>query len=1014
MSHPSLHEKYSNDHPHAPLQISLSPVPPLNSANFINDSSNNHTISTTSTTISSTSHVLDFSGYNGSSDGAKSVSVKEVVLKKDDTSSIGISFVAGTIPGTGKSGANGSGRHGKQPTPMPAIFVNCITPGGPADLSGHIQSNDQVLAVNGSTVTGLSCQDIMNRIEQSGHSIQLLLLQRSQQQTANEQSVPTSNEPHAKLQSSPPCITPPLPMDQSWSRSANDFVLRNSRTSPSRRHSSGSTLDYFYRDPYIPEHRASVPSILEAVQDINTSSTTFFPKILPSSISSLQESTKPKSLSTMEIPLNSVKRQTNIGDFRSQNGTSNFGFPQFTRTLPPNSSLPSKNQRWSSTEFLSAPLASSTPASSPSSRRINSSSHRRMSLISAKRLLAKQNKQILFRQKTGSIRKERLNEKFYECFLSKQDGSLGLNIIGGVDTKTELGGVYVKSLRANGSAEKQGTIKPGDRIIQINSINLEEVRHEEAVRILHECPTKCLLVLGRNQCSSKPVFTLCPPTIMINGMVTAEDVNPRELVKEEVTVTSRKMAQVERNWKPENSSSESSMSEVSSSMDYPRVKSELALCNEEDIKPPKRTTPNNSEMATSEQSPPPEPHGVQQDVQTIPVNTRIKDVKSIQEGVPPTIMEGSSEDLQLKDNENFTYQKSGATKNEGIPKEGLQEDLTFSDERDKKVPGTNYERWKHFGNGACLRQEPSNSVVISAERGQSGSHAKDDSLIHQNTDHGSDGPTCSLGGIPPEDTSYSSPESKTTLTTSQPKDYRGVVSLETDLAESQSESALKGGDPMSIDVVNTADGSSTLGDELTPDQVNPSNENEENMMQQYSDAGRRSSDESLNPKESTAEKNESLNALNLGNAHQPPSGSRSKMTSLASANVKDVIRSESYKSAAEEEKQISKPLSSPRKEKIPLPLHLKFGPTSDKNPFNNLSWLWEVPLVRSPEVINHDRLNRLLNKLENSLQSRKYLEEFQLIKRESFSNIGRTKVALMAENKAKNRCQENVPCIRLF
>ena len=63
---------------------------------------------------------------------------------------------------------------------------------------------------------------------------------------------------------------------------------------------------------------------------------------------------------------------------------------------------------------------------------------------------------------------------------------------------------------------------------------------------------------------------------------------------------------------------------------------------------------------------------------------------------------------------------------------------------------------------------------------------------------------------------------------------------------------------------------------------------------------------------------------------------------------------------------------------------LKSGPTSDiqddpyEDPFKNLSWLWEVPLVRSPDVINQDLLKQLLQQFENRLHSNKYLEEFQV------------------------------------
>ena len=70
-----------------------------------------------------------------------------------------------------------------------------------------------------------------------------------------------------------------------------------------------------------------------------------------------------------------------------------------------------------------------------------------------------------------------------------------------------------------------------DRIIQINSINLEEVQHEEAVGILQEAPVRCLLVLGRRQCIPKLVSHY-PPMAIFNKTVPAEDMYPKEFVKE--------------------------------------------------------------------------------------------------------------------------------------------------------------------------------------------------------------------------------------------------------------------------------------------------------------------------------------------------------------------------------------------------------------------------------------------------------------------------------------------------
>lgn len=969
---------------------------------------------------------MDFNDHSGLSNGANFVSLKEVVLKKDSSSSIGISFVAGSIPGIYKNGTNGS-RQRKQTFSLPAIFVKSLTPGGPADLNGHIKPNDQILAVNGSTVTGLCCQDVIEQINKHNHStpVQLLLLQRSHK-TPNKQSVPpTSNKPNTKLPTSPSHKNCTLPTDQSWSRSANDFISRTLPTS--RRHSPGSTLNYF-NDHYIPEHHISVPDMLDTLQETKATSTRFSTSILSGSLSSLQECKRQKIVSTRGIHCNFMEKQTGIVPFHNINRLSIPEIPQFKLTLPPSPSLPTfmpYNNQKCSLEFLSTPLASSTPASSPTTQRNARGGHHCMSLTSAKQLLSSKSKQTIFREKPGSIWKQRQNEIFYECFLSKKDGSLGLNIIGGIDTKTELGGVYVKSLRPNGAAEKNGIIKADDRIIQINSINLEEVQHEEAVSLLQDAPIRCLLLLGRKPCNHKPV-SHCPPMAIDNGMVPAQDTNQREFLKEE-TETNRKLAaEVQSNCKHGKLSQEFSLLEAGSEKDRNHREIDLAVSQEKDRTFPKRTICDKSEkkLATLELLSP-ESHGVQQGKKTKPVGTRTRaemkapnNVENIHTGASPT-----SEDLQWKDNVHFPPQKyDGATKNEGYFRQGPKQDPTLSDGRNgntlNKVTGNNPDRGKHFENNASLHSGPSDSAVIPAEE-QRELHEKDDSPIIQRTAHGSDSSNCSSGGILTEDTSNSDQAKKILMALKQ-KEYGEAVLLGKDFVECQLESASRR-NPMSLSA-NMANESSTQ-QVSDPKRANPNDKSGGSSMQQYLSSNKsKFSNETKKADRSVAEiKDETLLQLSLKN-NQQPIISRSKLVSSESANdniSENLALNPKLDTSNQEKDKISESLSSSRMEKIPQSISLKSGPTSDiqddpyKDPLKNLSWLWDVPLVRSPEVTNHDLLRQLLLQLEKSLHSKKYLEDFQLIKQDCFSNAGRTKVALLPENKSKNRSQEYLPCIRL-
>lgn len=75
--------------------------------------------------------------------------------------------------------------------------------------------------------------------------------------------------------------------------------------------------------------------------------------------------------------------------------------------------------------------------------------------------------------------------------LQKVEGSLGLNIIGGI----ELGGIYVKTMAPEGPAALSGKINIGDRILEINGHSLEGLSRQEAVNILRTAPYVCTLLI---------------------------------------------------------------------------------------------------------------------------------------------------------------------------------------------------------------------------------------------------------------------------------------------------------------------------------------------------------------------------------------------------------------------------------------------------------------------------------------------------------------------------------------
>lgn len=70
-----------------------------------------------------------------------------------------------------------------------------------------------------------------------------------------------------------------------------------------------------------------------------------------------------------------------------------------------------------------------------------------------------------------------------EVELSRGTTGLGFNIRGGVDSPYlhEDNGIFVVKIREDGAAFKDGRLKEGDKVLEINGFNLINVTHVEAV-----------------------------------------------------------------------------------------------------------------------------------------------------------------------------------------------------------------------------------------------------------------------------------------------------------------------------------------------------------------------------------------------------------------------------------------------------------------------------------------------------------------------------------------------------
>ncbi|XP_068253537.1 FERM and PDZ domain-containing protein 2 [Nyctibius grandis] len=89
------------------------------------------------------------------------------------------------------------------------------------------------------------------------------------------------------------------------------------------------------------------------------------------------------------------------------------------------------------------------------------------------------------------------SKKIYTVELVKEDGTFGISVTGGINTSVRHGGIYVKSILPRGPAAKDGQIKIGDRLLEVDGISLCGITHKQAVEHLKKSGQIAKLVLER-------------------------------------------------------------------------------------------------------------------------------------------------------------------------------------------------------------------------------------------------------------------------------------------------------------------------------------------------------------------------------------------------------------------------------------------------------------------------------------------------------------------------------------
>ncbi|XP_048796912.1 tyrosine-protein phosphatase non-receptor type 13 isoform X6 [Lagopus muta] len=92
---------------------------------------------------------------------------------------------------------------------------------------------------------------------------------------------------------------------------------------------------------------------------------------------------------------------------------------------------------------------------------------------------------------------------------------LGFQIVGGEKTgKLDLG-IFIHSVTPGGPADVEGSLKPGHRLISVNSTSLEGVSHHTALEIIENAPEDVTLVIS--QPKEKPSKASCSTSHLTNG-----------------------------------------------------------------------------------------------------------------------------------------------------------------------------------------------------------------------------------------------------------------------------------------------------------------------------------------------------------------------------------------------------------------------------------------------------------------------------------------------------------------
>ncbi|MGH0139081.1 UNVERIFIED_CONTAM: hypothetical protein FKN15_022479 [Acipenser sinensis] len=379
--------------------------------------------------------------------------ITRVNLKKDVKYGLGFQIVGGENTGRMDLGT----------------LISSITPGGPADLDGHLKPGDRLLSVNNVSLEGVAHDAAVEMLQNAPDDVTLVV-----------------SQPKERLYQEPSSAT-------------SHHKTRGHARSPGKRqeHEEESSSEEHTR---LQGHQRATSGASSAVSLSRRKG----------SVSSQDSRTESASLS-----------QSHSNGF-NRNQVADGSMPP-----PP----PYHSERTVPAEMLLPSGSKSRKVRSPESSKDLDYSDRGDSDMDEDTYSSSQEQQVLKEISPASTigkisgNAHPVNDlkpgDLFEVELSKKDNSLGISVTGGVNTTVRHGGIYVKAIIPKGAAELDARIKKGDRVLSVDGKRLDGATHKQAVETLRETGQVVHLLLEKGQLPATsvhaPVTPQCTPPCKTDG-----------------------------------------------------------------------------------------------------------------------------------------------------------------------------------------------------------------------------------------------------------------------------------------------------------------------------------------------------------------------------------------------------------------------------------------------------------------------------------------------------------------